>query len=65
MKRILFVLSLLGVIFLTTLPSVRADEAELVSKLDKLKENQEQILKELDEIKAELQIVKIRASLKS
>ena len=31
-------------------------------KLDKVIQTQEQILKELDEIKAELEIVKIRAS---
>ncbi len=65
MRRFLFIFSLLGAILLATLPSVRADEAVLVSKLDKLEEKQEQILKELAEIKAELQVVKIRATLKN
>ena len=65
MKRFLCVLSLLGLFFIMALPLAHADDAALDSKLDQLQKNQEQILKELDEIKAELQIVKIRASLKS
>ncbi|GEM_PF-4459338 len=44
-------------------PVVSSGENESISrKLDKVMDTQTQILKELDEMKAELQIVKIRAS---
>ena len=38
------------------------DTRSLSQKLDKIIDTQAEILKELDEVKAELQIVKIRAS---
>ena len=65
MKRYTLVLVLLSILSLTFLPVVRADEATVLSELDKVEKTQAQILQQLDEIKAELQIVKIRASLKS
>ena len=44
-------------------PSANPTDNESVSrKLDKMADTQAEILKQLDEIKAELQIVKIRAS---
>ena len=46
-------------------PSVSSNDSGSVSrKLDRIIDTQSEILKQLDEIKAELQIVKIRASQK-
>ena len=39
-----------------------ADTSALSQKLDKIIDTQAEILKELDEVKVELQIVKVRAS---
>lgn len=65
MKRFLCVLSLFGLFSLTALPHAKADDSAVASKLDQLQSNQAQILKELDEIKAELEIVKVRVSLRN
>ena len=43
-------------------PSGTADNASISSKLDKIEANQTEILKQLEELKSELQIVKIRVS---
>ena len=43
-------------------PAAAITDPELVKKIDHILENQTQILKQLDELKAELQIVKVRAS---
>ena len=47
--------------FLALAPSVFAQEVS-VRKLDQILENQTEILKQLAEIKSELQIVKVRAT---
>ena len=64
MKQFISIFILTGIFFVTIQPLARADEATVLSELEKLKNGQTQILQELDEIKAELQVVKVRASLK-
>lgn len=39
-----------------------AEDALLSSRIEKLEKNDQEILKKLDQIKAELEIVKVRAS---
>jgi len=66
MKRLMLIFILVfGTFILTELPAAHADETTLLSKLDQLEKNQEQILKELDDLKSELQVVKIRVSLRN
>lgn len=42
--------------------SAPADSGSIMSKLDKIEANQTEILKQLEDLKSELQIVKIRVS---
>jgi len=48
--------------FLLLCRAVSAEDGLASQKLDKVLENQERILKKLDEVKDELQVVKVRAS---
>ncbi len=61
MKKILSTMLVAAALFLAA-PSVRADEGEVLAKLNKLQDNQEKMLQMLEELKNEVQIVKVRAT---
>ncbi len=46
-------------------PSAQERHNALLSKLDTLSQKQDQILQEINSLKAELNVIKVRASLKS
>lgn len=56
----------LGMIFLSLFLSspviARADEADLMRKMDEILENQKQMMETLEHLKTELQIVKVRST---
>jgi hypothetical protein len=56
--------ALLVLFLLVPAGKLRADESEVMARLDQLTKNQEKILQSLEEIKSELNIVKIRTTLK-
>jgi len=64
MKKLITILSVCALVLGTTAP-LRADEtssAEVLKKLDEISESQRQILDSLEQMKAELQVIKVRTT---
>ena len=64
MRRIFVIFFVFSLLSASSVIYSFADDNSVSYKLDKIMETQAQVLKELDEMKAELQIVKIRSSQK-
>lgn len=65
MRKIIFPVWFAAALFLSFVPSSYADagdHSDVVKKLDEIAKTQTQIMESLEQIKAELQIVKVRAS---
>ena len=62
MKKYFSMMLLAGVFVFFHPGTVRADEAEISSRMTKIEQNQEKILEALADIKNELQIVKVRVT---
>ncbi len=71
MRKMFVIFFILGLVSILSSPGLSAGENQPPNqwnnepssqKLDKIMESQTEILKQLDEIKAELQVVKVRAS---
>ncbi len=65
--KILKIMVLLSIVFLCPVRAHASDSvpSDINQKLDKVLENQSQILSELSDVKKELEIVKVRATLAS
>jgi len=64
-KKILLYAALICVpIFAVMAPAISADSDLIESKLETIVKNQEKILAEIAEIKAELKVIKVRATLR-
>lgn len=62
MKKWILATVCVSLLLALTYQSLFAEDGGFVQKIDKILSNQEQILKDLAEIKSELQIVKVRAT---
>lgn len=62
MKKIFALVLTVGALAGLVLIPAHADESEILSKMNTLEEQQEKILQTLDEIKAELNVVKVRVT---
>jgi type II secretory pathway component PulM len=62
MKKWILATVCVSLLLALTYQSLFAEEGSFIQKIDKILSNQEQILKDLSEIKSELQIVKVRAT---
>ena len=62
MKKLVGCFLLAVVLFFNPLRVLRADEGVMLAKMSEISEGQKKILEMLEQIKSELQIVKIRAS---
>lgn len=66
MKKIMTVLALFALVTVSSPKTASADGSDAVmAQLSKIEEKQAEILQKLDEVMAELQIVKVRATLRS
>lgn len=62
MKKWILATVCVSLLLALTYQSLFAEDGGFAQKIDKILSNQEQILKDLSEIKSELQIVKVRAT---
>ena len=62
MKKWITLSVIFSVLVIFSYQYLYAEDGSVLGKLDKIMESQTQILKDLSEIKAELQIVKVRAT---
>jgi len=62
MKKIGFLLSVLAIVILFSAPNALAEEAVSGGMMRKISEKQDRILEALEEIKSELNVIKIRIS---
>ena len=63
MKKLSFIAAAILIFGFFSQTPLSADESDVQSKLKLISEKQDRILAELDEIKAELKIVKVRTTL--
>ncbi len=62
MKKFAALFLVLSVLMPLSMPPAFASDEELAIQLKKIEDKQDQILREMAELKAELQIVKVRVS---
>ena len=60
MKKYAFAVLLLTLLSWLPAPTCFAEDASVLKRLDEISQNQKQILEALEQVKSELQIVKVR-----